>query len=105
MKRREFITLLGSTAVAWPLTARAQQAAMPVSGFLHGGSPEPNVNPVAAFRKGRAEAGYVEGQNVAVEIRGAAGHDDRLPELAAETIRRPVGVTATPTCNHSVHAA
>jgi putative tryptophan/tyrosine transport system substrate-binding protein len=69
---------------------------MPVIGFLHGGSPEPNVNPVAAFRKGLAEAGYVEGQNVAIEFRWAAGHDDRLPELAADLVRRRVAVIVSP---------
>jgi putative ABC transport system substrate-binding protein len=103
MKRREFITLLGSAAIAGPLGARAQ--AIPVIGFINAGFPEASVARVAAFRQGLNDMGYVDGQSVAVEYRWAEGRYERYSELVADVIRRKASVIATGASNPAALAA
>ena len=100
--RREFITLL--VAAAWPLAARAQQPAMPVVGYLGPASPEASRNQLAAFHRGLADTGYVEGRNVAIEYRWAENHYDRLPALATELVHRQLSVIVAGGTTPGAHA-
>jgi ABC transporter substrate binding protein len=105
MRRRDFITGIAGSAAAWPLAARAQQPAIPIVGYLYVGAPKASATHVEAFRKGLGETGYVDGRNVAIEFRFAQSEFDRLPELAADLVRRRVAVIATPSSAAATLAA
>ena len=94
MRRRDFIKAIGGSAAAWPLAARGQQPGMPGIGFMNGGTPEAEARPLAAFRQGLRETGYIEEQNVTIEYRWAESQYDRLPGMAADLVRRQVTVIA-----------
>ena len=105
VRRRQFISALGGATLAWPLAALAQQPALPVVGFIFGGSADVDSRWTAGFRKGLNETGHVEGQNVTVEYHWLEGQYDRLPALMADLVRRQVAVIATPGSNVATIAA
>src|SRR5262249_55958710 len=105
IRRRQFMTLLGGAAAAWPIAARAQQQALPVVGMVNPANPEAATRYLAAFRKGLSETGYAEGQNVTVEYHWLGGKYDRLPAVMANLVRRPVAVIATPGSGPATRAA
>jgi putative ABC transport system substrate-binding protein len=105
MNRREFVALLGSTAAAWPVTARAQQPGLPTIGYLSGFGQNERTNLQYAFRRGLGEVGYVEGRNVAIEYRFAENQPDRLPALAANLVARKVAVIVATGATNPILAA
>ncbi|MGA7390724.1 MAG: ABC transporter substrate binding protein, partial [Pseudolabrys sp.] len=104
MRRRDFFKVIAGSAAAWPITARAQQPAKPVIGFLNAASAKGYARPLSAFLKGLSEAGYVDGQNVAIEYRWAEGRSDQLPAMAADLVRHQVAVIAATTTQAALAA-